>query len=259
MNLRFDHAVVVVDDLAAAIRHYEAAGFRVTPGGRHDVVPTVNALIPFADGSYLELLALLDDEARASLALRRRRPDFAAELKRGSAAGRRLFPRLARPAGVADAVFAVAGLARFAAEARRRGFPMTGPTPMSRRRADGTTLEWALALPESDTLPFFIEDRTPRALRVPGAAATIHPNRAAGIAALTVRAPAVPAAALEWAGLFDLAPRAEPDGRAGFAIGGVRVTVESGAPAGAGGLILRGVEALHPAVRAHGIAAGTAS
>lgn len=259
MTIRFDHAVVVVDDLAAAIRDYEAAGFRVTPGGRHDVVPTVNALIPFADGSYLELLALRDDEARASLALRRRRPDFAAELKRGSAVGRRLFPRLARPAGVADAVFAIAGLARFAAEARRRGFPLTGPTPMSRQRAGAAALEWDLALPESDALPFFIEDRIPRELRVPGGAAADHPNRAAGIAALTVRAPAVPAAALEWSGLFDLAPRAHPDGRAGFALGGIRVTVEPGEPAGACGLTLRGVAALDPAVRDHGISPGPAT
>src|SRR5580765_7781425 len=102
MPFAFDHVVVIVESLAAATHAFEAAGFTVTPGGRHDALPTENALIGFEDDGYVELLALRDDEARESLKLRRARPGWERDLKSGSALGRRLLPRLARGAGVAD-------------------------------------------------------------------------------------------------------------------------------------------------------------
>ena len=40
MNLRFDHAVVVVSSLVEATREFTEAGFTVIPGGRHDALPT---------------------------------------------------------------------------------------------------------------------------------------------------------------------------------------------------------------------------
>ena len=52
-----DHILVLVRDLAAASADYAAAGFTVTPGGVHADGTTHNALIPFADGTYLELIA----------------------------------------------------------------------------------------------------------------------------------------------------------------------------------------------------------
>lgn len=253
MELRFDHAVIVVPSLADAIREYEAAGFRVLPGGRHDVIPTENALIAFEDGTYLELLALRDDEARASLAVRAARPGWAAELRGGSAVGRRIFPLLAGPPGVADFVIAVRGLARLAAEARRRGFPMTGPTPMSRKRNDGVNLEWTLALPESHRLPFFIEDVTPREQRVPGGDSTRHANGALGVSGVRVRTTSVPEAALAYAELFDAAPRALAGGGAEVTIAGVRVGLEPGEPEGAGGVTLRGAADVTAALHAHGV------
>jgi hypothetical protein len=52
-----DHLVVAVPDLASAMKTYRDLGFTVTPGGRHPGVGTDNALIPFRDGAYLELVA----------------------------------------------------------------------------------------------------------------------------------------------------------------------------------------------------------
>ena len=253
MELSFDHVVIAVPSLAEAVGAYEAAGFQVLPGGRHDVIPTENALIAFEDGTYLELLALRDDDARESLKLRAARPDWAAELRRGSAVGRRVFPRLTGAPGVADFVLGVRGLERLASEARRRGFAMTGPTTMSRERKDGVKLEWALALPESHALPFFIEDRTPRALRVPGGEQARHPNGATGVSAVRVRATDVPHAALVYAELFDLAPRALPDGRAQLTVAGVRIVLEPGEPEGASGVRLRGASEATAALHAHGV------
>jgi hypothetical protein len=57
-----DHVVIVVRDLAQATADYSAAGFTVTPGGEHAEGTTHNALIPFADGSYLELITFKEPE-----------------------------------------------------------------------------------------------------------------------------------------------------------------------------------------------------
>jgi len=59
---RLDHLVILVRDLDRAIRDYETLGFTVTPDGEHADGLTSNALIPFKDGSYLELVAFLDPD-----------------------------------------------------------------------------------------------------------------------------------------------------------------------------------------------------
>ena len=53
-----DHVAIVVNDLESAIASYMRAGFTVVRGGKHPI-GTHNALIAFADGSYLELIAFL--------------------------------------------------------------------------------------------------------------------------------------------------------------------------------------------------------
>src|SRR5205807_10094623 len=54
-----DHLVIVVKDLPQAAKDYEQLGFTVVPGGRHPV-GTHNALIAFADGVYIELIAFYE-------------------------------------------------------------------------------------------------------------------------------------------------------------------------------------------------------
>jgi hypothetical protein len=254
----FDHAVVIVDVLADATRAFATAGFTVTPGGRHDALPTENALICFGDGSYLELLALRDDEARESLKLRHSRPGWERDLKSGPAIGRRFLPRLARGAGVADFVLVGERLARFAAESRRRGFEMTGPAPMSRERADGTRLAWQLLLPAADHLPFLIEDATPRDLRVPGGPARTHANGARGVATVRVRVASVATVALEYADLFGVTPRVAADGTTTVPLPGAHVVLEPGEPIGACAVTLSGVTSVGPAIAGLGITAAGA-
>ena len=53
----FDHVVIRVDDLAVATVDYTTLGFTVVRGGEHTDRASHNALIAFADGSYLELIA----------------------------------------------------------------------------------------------------------------------------------------------------------------------------------------------------------
>lgn len=253
MELEFDHAVVVVRDLGEATDSFREAGFVVTPGGRHDALPTENALVAFADGGYLELLAVRDDDARDSLRALRASPRWEAHVRGASAIARRFLPRLAGPPGVGDFVLRGRRLARFAAESRRRGFAMTGPVPMSRARADGETLAWDLLLPADDHLPFFIEDRTPIERRIPRGDAARHPNGAAGVRELVVRAPAVAAAALAWADLLDVAPHVDAAGGTVLALGALRVALADGAPAGACAVTIAGCGPLPPALESLGL------
>ena len=62
MLTRLDHLVILVRDLDLAAADYERLGFVVTHGGEHADGLTRNALIPFKDGSYLELVAFVDQE-----------------------------------------------------------------------------------------------------------------------------------------------------------------------------------------------------
>ena len=57
--LGLDHVVIAVRDLDAAITSYRSLGFTVQPGGRHPGRSSHNALIVFADGAYIELIAWL--------------------------------------------------------------------------------------------------------------------------------------------------------------------------------------------------------
>lgn len=256
MNVAFDHAVVVVPELAAAVRAFSAAGFVVTPGGRHDALPTENALIVFADGGYLELLAPRDDDAREALRVRSAKRGWEASLRRGSAIGRRFLPNLVGPPGVCDWVLRAEHLARVAAEMRPRGFAATGPVAMSRERTDGVRLEWDLVLPAAPRLPFFIADRTPRGLRVPeDPAARAHPNGATGVAEVRVRVPDLAPAALEYADLFGTPPRAEKEGGARLSLGGIEVVLEVGEPEGARGVVVSGVRALPAEIEVLGVCA----
>src|SRR5437762_13520778 len=57
MLRQLDHVVFVARDLQAAIEDHRRRGFTVTPGGEHADHLTHNALIAFADGTYLVLVA----------------------------------------------------------------------------------------------------------------------------------------------------------------------------------------------------------
>lgn len=151
-----DHVVVAVRELERASADYERAGFTVTPGGEHASGDTRNALVSFADGSYLELIAF-------------REPDRPRQHP--------WWRRLARGEGVVD--FALAGekLASKADALRTLGLDVEGPIDGGRTRPDGQRLVWRTILVSDSArtpLPFVIEDVTPRSLRVPGGSAAEH-------------------------------------------------------------------------------------
>ena len=165
MPLNLDHLVILVPDLGAAISGYTALGFTVVPGGTHADGATHNALVVFADGSYLELLAFLRD-----------------------APGHRWGGHAARGhSGFIDfALLPLPDVASVVAGAAARGLAYQGPVDGGRLRPDGARLAWQMGLPPSPDLPFLCGDVTPRALRVPEGAVRQHANGVTGVASLTV-------------------------------------------------------------------------
>ncbi len=177
---QLDHGVIAVRDLATATDHYRELGFSVTSGGTHPGGWTHNALIAFADGFYLELLApteirfLHDAEAIAA---------------------RNFLFALAGDEGGVGLSLSTHQLPLAVAAMQARGIAIDAPRPGGRMRPDGVRLDWLLAMPGRSMLPFFIQDVTPRVLRVPGEPAAItHANGARGIDSVILHT----AAPAEW-------------------------------------------------------------
>ncbi|HKW78569.1 MAG TPA: VOC family protein, partial [Candidatus Limnocylindria bacterium] len=138
-----DHVVLVVVDLERAATEHRARGFTVTPGGEHAGGLTHNALVGFADGSYLELIAFHD------VAAARGKHSWQPVAQRGG--------------GWADFALRSSDLGD---DAAALGDLLARPPENGgRKRPDGIAVAWRVARLHRP-LPFLIEDVTDRALRV---------------------------------------------------------------------------------------------
>lgn len=201
-----DHVVLLVTDLAQAMRDYEALGFRVTPGGTHSDGATHNALIGFADGAYLELLAF-----------RREAPEH--RWWRYASAGEGLIEFALLAGEIESAVAAAAA----------RGLHLDGPISGSRERPDGVHVQWQSAFPANPELPFLCGDVTPRDLRAPHGDACHHANGVTSIGRITVAVRDIELSAGHYAALLGHGPTMEP-GRRIFKLGATQVVLQAPDP-----------------------------
>lgn len=235
MTVRFDHAVLFVEDLDAAAKEFAAHGFDVRSGGVHAGGLTRNALIVFRDQTYLELLAFTLPSIAESARVLRASGALPWVLRGRTALDRRFLPRAARGQGLID--WAVThhdlhGLVRAA------GSWLAGPFPGERLTPDGVRLVWELAMPSDAVSPFLIRDVTDRQLRVPEGAR--HPNGATGIAGITIASAGLAAAGRRYATLLSTEPAATGDELV-YDLQGVRVALEDAdSPPGPVGVCLRG-------------------
>jgi len=167
---QIDHIVIISPDLDAAVASAQRAGFTVVRGGTHADGLTHNALIAFADGSYIELISPT-------------RPDMQGD--------HRWFARLRHGGGLVDYCMLGDSLQAETDAIRTRGVDYPEPRPLGRERPDGQRIDWLLTIPPGNVgatgRPFLIEDVTPRELRVPHVPAEItHANGATGMAGVTV-------------------------------------------------------------------------
>ena len=204
--------MILVRDLDQAVREYDVLGFTVTPGGEHTDGLTRNALIPFRDGSYIELVAFLDPE----------------DPRENVWGWRAILPS---GGGLIDYCAASDDLGGDARTLEERGLGVEGPTDGGRRLPDGTEIRWRVARIRQDgwLLPFLIEDVTPRSLRVPGGPVAEHSNGATGISHLELAASDERAATRSLAALVGA-----PDVRAGsFRVGNCTLSLAVGWEPGA--------------------------
>ena len=180
---RLDHIIILLphNDLIN-LPEWLTSHFTVSPGGRHADGKTENKLILFFDGSYVELIAFINDDPKN---------------KQGHWWGE-------KEVGIIDYAFTTDGdakahwervqarLARLDPSLRHKyGYdqPVTG----GRRRDDGVDLKWEVTFPTGVSrgeLPFFCHDLTPRAHRVPfSREACTHPSNVYGLEQLVVYVP----------------------------------------------------------------------
>jgi catechol 2,3-dioxygenase-like lactoylglutathione lyase family enzyme len=192
VNFALDHIVILVRDLDWAIADYTALGFTVVRGGEHQGGATHNALVAFADDTYLELVAF-------------RRPPLPAD--QTSPGERRFRLREAAGEGLIDFALSPSDIAAAVEEAARRGLTLEGPLPGGRVRPDGQQIAWQLAIPETLGLPFLCADVTPRALRVPQGEARRHANGVMGVASVIVAGNELEEGAERYSRLLGMIPR----------------------------------------------------
>ena len=167
MSLRLDHIVISVTNLQVAMKDFVQAGFRLQYGGKHADGITENALILFADGSYLELIALTEGHSRAEAH----------------------FKQLLHETGEGFTGYALHSddLANDLNAMDIRGITVSPIRAGGRARPDGVVLQWRIALLDNAMSPFVIQDDSPREWRVPAFGEDVmHENGAMGIQTLNI-------------------------------------------------------------------------
>ena len=147
--LDLDHVSICGPDLDALRQAFTGVGLTPDFGGPHGNGVTQMALIGFDDQSYVELVA---------------------PVKPGVTEGSEWAKFLA--GGVGPCAWAVGTnvLLQEVARLKKAGIAVTEPKRGNRKRSDGMNIEWMTAQvgpgTPGSTLPFIIEDQTPRAWRV---------------------------------------------------------------------------------------------
>ena len=146
-GLRVDHITVAGRNLPALQKKFAEIGLPTEYGGKHNNGLTEMALASFADGSYLELIAPVGDDAAAHS----------------------WGQYMAKDAGPCAWAVATQNLEHEEARLRELGIPID-VMPGGRQRSDRVELRWRTARvgdgPEGTFLPFLIQDVSPRSLRV---------------------------------------------------------------------------------------------
>lgn len=152
ISLKVDHATICGSDLDALRGAFTSLGLAPDFGGPHGNGVTQMALIGFDDGSYLELIAPVKANDP--------------KLEAGSDWGKFILGN----AGPCAWAVGSSDLSGDVEQLKKAGLKIDGPSDGSRKKPDGTTIEWQTAKvgdgPAGSVFPFMIQDKTPRELRV---------------------------------------------------------------------------------------------
>lgn len=196
-----DHIVIAVHSLERAIASYRGLGFSVIVGGRH-AVGSHNALIGFADGSYIELLSFYEESPA--------HPWWDLLQRRGG--------------GLIDFCLASDDIRADHRAFQAHGVDAGELSAGGRARPDGYQVEWInnkVGAGWQGLIPFIIEDVTPRDQRLPQERE--HANGVSGINTVTLAAADVARCAEVMAAV--LAVEADPVEDEGLDATGVRLAL----------------------------------
>ncbi len=181
---QLDHVVVAVHDLDAAIAKYRKLGFSVKEGGING--PVKNALIPFNDGSYIELLAARSGSSRRFISFIHALGFLWVWEKVSAKMVFRFLHWLCGRERICDWCLHGGELELIAQQLSSSGLTSFGPHDFERQRPDGVRPKWRLLAPAKRSLPFLIEDITDRSMRVGQDLSGAHSNRVVGISKITL-------------------------------------------------------------------------
>lgn len=185
-SLSLDHVILVVSDLQIATSQFTQLGFSVIAGGVHSGGLTHNALIPFPDGTYLELLATRRGSMIKTLQLLRKLRLLGIYTNNETAINQRLIGDLASGVGMNDYCLSSVDLVENLSQMKERGAIFSNPIPGGRIRPDGKEIKWRTSVPAVIDLPFLIDDLTPREIRVPKVDNDYHKNGILGLKGIIV-------------------------------------------------------------------------
>jgi predicted enzyme related to lactoylglutathione lyase len=147
--IELDHVTVCGSNLDTLRQAFTDVGLTPDVGGAHSNGVTQMALLGFDDASYIELIA---------------------PVKPGATAGSDWVKFMADDAVTCAWAVGSNVLVQEVERLKKAGIPVTAPERGSRKRPDGMSVEWTTSDVGSgtpgSTLPFIIEDQTPRAWRV---------------------------------------------------------------------------------------------
>lgn len=210
-SLAIDHIIIVVKDLQVATQHFVQLGFTVVPGGVHKGGLTHNALIPFPDETYIELLAATRPANYRLIKLFKKARLLGIYTSNETAIGRRLTEDLANGVGLTDYALLSLELDRQIAWMKDRGIHYSNPIPGGRIRPDGIEIAWRTSVPKTIDLPFLIDDLTPREHRLPPVGDNFHSNGILGIKALTILVSNLVESMAHYRGLIGADPLTQPN------------------------------------------------
>lgn len=148
MDVEIDHVSVAGSLLEEMERQLTTVGLPPTYGGIHSNQMTHMSTVGFGDGSYLELISVIDPELQSPWWNR----------------------HIHENAGPCAWALHVDDAEAAATEFAERGVPVAGPDLITREREDGMTVEFELAFlgggEPGTELPFLIADATPRERRI---------------------------------------------------------------------------------------------
>ena len=159
-----DHIVIAVQSIDRALDTWRGLGFTVVEGGKHPF-GSHNALIGFADGSYIELLGFYEESPA--------HPWWELLHQRGG--------------GLIDFCMATDDIRADLQALRAQGAKCGDLVEGGRARPDGFQVRWInnkVGAADQGLIPFIIEDVTPREERLPSA--RDHANGVEGIDCLTL-------------------------------------------------------------------------